>query len=772
MSTAKDPTPIPVGDIAFYDNDVPVPAGSYRVSVEHTLFEGRQQVNTEGLGASQEIVVCAPQFSLESSEAVSLHPPNASSGRFGEELPHVVLREPALPWERALSGAKDGPAPWLALLVLTEDEILNGQGSPTRAQTSSIEAFLKEDGAILKPRVKREADIDEKTSCNFVELSVQVFEAVVPRLEELRFLAHCRQANLADKATVEQDPNGFFSVVVANRFPARPPKGVPAVKNIVHLVSVEGLEHLLVKAPDFGGHKSVALVSLLSFTFQCLADHDADFRGLVQGLVAPERSKAGIDPDRLWLRLPVPDAPGESAAAKEMVARVKLGFTPLEYHTRTGEQTFAWYRGPLVPVSTQPLVKSGPFLTADAAIAYQPAFGVFDMSLAAAWNAGRSAALSDRVFCQRLLDFRRRAHRFTDQLLHQLQSRYFLSKDQIDSLSTDTRVEDELLSVLSTELVEALGAPMAKLIAPKAPHRAPPQGDPKAAVADFLGTPAVQEKIQHLVKDDLLGVAEWLARLLLLEPLPFNSLVPDERMLPAESLRFFYLDNNWIEAALDGALSLGLESSRQTFFHRMTRDVLHQAAFRAAQAARAHLQGSDPAPKEGGVMSGLLLRSALVSGWPHLAVRPYLPDGKTMLRILRMHHLSPSVLLCLFWGIPSTVELSEPQEGFRFGTDDDGNLTLRNPIAPAKAGDAPVGQQIGKPFSLSKPPEKKPPYTRGAESRVLDLSPGSETGLVRAVEHALAAAAPGPIGRFGPAEFALQMIKAPEAIQFPSRSKP
>ena len=38
---------------------------------------------------------------------------------------------------------------------------------------------------------------------------------------------------------------------------------------------------------------------------------------------------------------------------------------------------------------------------------------------------------------------------------------------------------------------------------------------------------------------------------------PFNYLVPDERMLPAESIRFFQLDESWMDCLLDGAFSIG-----------------------------------------------------------------------------------------------------------------------------------------------------------------------------------------------------------------------
>lgn len=762
-----DPAPLPVGDIGFYDNDVPgIAGGNYWISVSHELKDNGAAVNTEPLGAAQEFVVSAPQFTLPPADIVSQHPPDTTSGRYGEQLPHIVLREPALPWERRMTDVRD---PWLALLVFTEDELMADATSTTRANTSSVQDFLAPNATVFKPRITREDDVDPASPCSHIRISTQTFAAIAPRLDELRFLAHCRQGNISDKAVQNLDPNGFFSIVVANRFPARPAEGAAARKNIAHLVSMEGLDSLLVDNPDFGGCTSVALLSLASWSFQCLPDHAEDFRGLVKALVTSEMEGAAYDPGKLWLRLQ-PPAASSDPAHQQARERLTAGFVPLPYHTRTGEETFAWYRGPLAPVMPAPIAKSGPFLTADQAVVFHKEWGVFDLSLATAWNAGRTAALADKAFGQKLFDFRRRAHQVTDQLLHRLQSKYFFSQDQIASLEHDTAVHDEFLSVLDTDLLAAIGGTPTADPTPVQPRTASTT-DPKAAVQEFLADPAVQAKIVALVKDDLDAIAQWLARLLLLYPVPFNLLVCDERMLPAESLRFFYLDNNWTSALLDGALAIGLDSSRQTFFHGVTHGLLQDAAQDAARIYRQSLFGTTPPAAEEniGVISGMLLRSSLVSGWPNLAVRPCLKSGG-MLKTLRMDHLSPSVLLCLFWGVPDWVEISEPQEGFRFGVDDDGDVTLRNIVAPARAGDPPVGHQIGDPLKVFDPSGAQLLFVRAADNRVLNLSPNANDGLVQSIAAALHTASNGEVGELGPATFALQMVKAPEAVKFTSQS--
>src|SRR5438045_2012141 len=48
-----------------------------------------------------------------------------------------------------------------------------------------------------------------------------------------------------------------------------------------------------------------------------------------------------------------------------------------------------------------------------------------------------------------------------------------------------------------------------------------------------------------------------LARLRLLEGVPFTYLVPDAELTPPETIRFFYLDRNATDALVQGALSVG-----------------------------------------------------------------------------------------------------------------------------------------------------------------------------------------------------------------------
>jgi hypothetical protein len=70
-------------------------------------------------------------------------------------------------------------------------------------------------------------------------------------------------------------------------------------------------------------------------------------------------------------------------------------------------------------------------------------------------------------------------------------------------------------------------------------------------------------------------------------------------------------------------------------------------------------------------MTGMLMRSRIVSGWPGLEVKAYKGSDEPTdkLTLLRMDRLAPDVLLCIFSDIPTIVDVEEPREGIQFGVD-------------------------------------------------------------------------------------------------------
>lgn len=144
-------------------------------------------------------------------------------------------------------------------------------------------------------------------------------------------------------------------------------------------------------------------------------------------------------------------------------------------------------------------------------------------------------------------------------------------------------------------------------------------------------------------------ISAWFKSLRKLEGVPFNYLVPDERMLPNESIRFFRLDHAWVDCLADGAFSIG------------------RAASSDLKADKSHGEKS-PAAGLAPMLTGFLIRSEVVSGWPGLIVDGYSDnDGEHPVLMLRMERLSADVLLCIFWGEVGRVDVHQKPETLHFG---------------------------------------------------------------------------------------------------------
>jgi hypothetical protein len=232
-------------------------------------------------------------------------------------------------------------------------------------------------------------------------------------------------------------------------------------------------------------------------------------------------------------------------------------------------------------------------------------------------------------------------------------------------------------------------------------------------------------------------VAGFLAHLRLLETVPFQYLLPDDDLLPPESIRFFYLDRNWTDAAVDGALAAGTFTTAERAMlagrYAEARDAVDQAE-RNIWATRAGGPGHD-GPAE--VATGLLLRSRAVSGWPGLHVRAYRGDSQEPMRMLRIERLAPAVLLALIDGIPDKVVLEEPRQGIQFGVDDDDGTFLVNVRDPDDG--SATGDTAAVPFRAGAP-------------GVIDMTKLS-ANLLREIGP--------PDEELDSAEYALQMLQLP-----------
>lgn len=807
---------LPIGDIQFYDDYLPsLTGGTYTVGVSQTI----SGINTGNLDASQDFLVVAPQFNIDPGDINTEYPPQNHTGQFGDVLPHIVMDQPMVPWEREMSSPK---TPWMALLVFSQEELMGDSEDPTKAMQGTVADFMATPASnVFRPSIQQEQDVAGTDPCYTIQVGADLVSKIFPRLDELPYLTHVRQLNTGDKAIDGLSGTGWYSVVVANRFPKAIPGDTVGQLNIAHLVSLEGMENYLVDSPNFGaGIDTVELVSLARWSFRTLPDNLENFKGLITNMVAEEDPSGTVDPAKLWLRLD-----GSSLSNAEAKNRLAAGYVPMSYHVRSGEDTFAWYRGPLAPILPEKFVKEGMFATLDSAIIYDATNGIFDLSLAGAWQAGRALALSDKSFGANLMAWRRQCNALVDRLESNLEAEDLDSKADIQAAASSNYFQKQFETALQTNVVAQVGNPtnsvhggnddamvvgtgnpqsggvnekttrklvrlnsrLAKRISPKKKRKilkrinainsqvrgglnlsvaeaATPktvaateseQDETIDALKAFMATPSVQSTVLSLTQEELSPVADWLAQKSLLYGVPFNNLVAASNLLPDESMRFFYLDQNWVEALLEGALSIGMQTSRDVLFAEYSKDILYDSVEIAGQAYRASLTGTTATtPTEDLPTSGFLMRSALVAGWPGLSVKGLDANGD-LLQILRMELLSSNVLLVLFYGIPEKLEISEPQEGFRFGVDEQGEIELRSVES------ATLGNPLGTLAIRDLTGATNIFMRAGTDGRVLNLAPTSSTGLVQALESHLSGAS-----NFGPADFALQMVKSPEQQTF------
>ncbi len=776
---------LPIGDMQFYDNYLPpLYAGdSYTIAVTQSVTSSETPTPPpppptlpQTFTASAGFQVQAPRFALPPADVHAMFPPSNASGFFGQNLPHIVLNQRVLPWERTLASSVPASSPWMAVLLLTADEIIPPAGSPpagsisnpTLAGTYAVTDVINPPSGTLGPAIT--PDPWDETTCRAIDLSTATFQAVVPLATELSYLAHVRQVSVAAKTTALAGDGGWFSVVIGNRFPAE--STAIGTQYVAHLVSLEGFEAYLVASPSWpSGITAVRLVSLASWAFTSMPAA-GDFAQLMLNVAAPAAPPS--DASALLLRLPVTNAPqpaGSPAAWAQQA--LQQGYAALEYDTRVGDQTFAWYHGPFVPAPIAPLTTAQPFVSSAAATVYDATSGTFDLSYAAAFELGRLLALSGHTFAtshRRALASLRRATDVTRERMRVASG--------ADAAINGTLLEPKAVSRafvrwIGDELAECLPAPGAPSVRPSSPAlTSSSDAQPAASQLRALSQRAdvqtlMRERASTLIEDGpLTYVVDWLATLRLLDGVPFVQLVPDARALPPESIRFFYVDPNYLDALCDGAQSVGIHSTRDAQTQLLVRDVVRDAAVQRAQLRRTQRIGgggitaATPASATTDAVAGFLLRSAVISGWPGLEVHAYAVSNgsspSSPIPLLRMDRLAPDVLLCLFGEVPAWIEIDEPKEGLAFGVEDAQGGTGDPVINLRYLDDASndMGATSGTLVPLTSS------FLRDATTNVLDV--GAWQAQLLSAYGGLNRQAPA----WGSAAFAIQMVRAPEQMVF------
>ncbi|GGX74390.1 hypothetical protein [Streptomyces hiroshimensis] len=743
--TTGDETETPRFDIHFHDDHVaPAPGGLYRLMLEHEL--SGDKVGSDKLPpVQQEFEIRTPQFTIDASFVHALHPAPAAVGAFDRLLPHITLDRLILPWERILKPDWTERPPWLALLLFAEEELPGDPKAQGRTDTRTVQQFLDTtDSDVLLPRI----DLDDVPSelwdstCTTIDVPAAVFKDLVPRRADLPFLCHVRkvrpwQPPEAAAASGETLEIGDYSVVVANRFPRT------AGRYAAHLVSLEGFgDHLAGQQP---ARPVVRMVSLWAWSFEARPDPTGHFDALIRHMAE--------DPAGLGLRLRPRQPAGARTAATD---RLDLGYAPVDYVLPSGEHTFGWYRGPFTPVVAPAVPRPAEgYRQADEALVYLTDTGVFDVSYAAAFTLGRSLALSDDTLAASLSAFRSRARHVAGRALMRTKTPLATAPGQAHERFHELiagGLGHRLHAAATTPAAEARtgGATAPRLRAGGVPR--PPGVEALEALLDRSRDDRARQGLRAALSAHLAPLISAVDQVKLLAATPLSHLVPDARMLPPESLRFFHVDPQWCTALRDGVLSTGIGTSLDAAVNRLAHEALEE-----------------PRP-----LTGLLMRSALVRNWPDVVVEPRVTGGNGEPQPLTVAHrviIGPDLLLCLFDGVPDEVRFREPHEGIHFGVDEGERIGLRRLTEP-------VGKSLEEGGTF--PPEGEEGITRflravdgGEEPEILDLAAGADP-LVPAMAVALRAAGQlGPDDDLSPGAFAVELVNAPQCITFsPSASAP
>lgn len=163
---------------------------------------------------------------------------------------------------------------------------------------------------------------------------------------------------------------------------------------------------------------------------------------------------------------------------------------------------------------------------------------------------------------------------------------------------------------------------------------------------------------------------DFLMDLRLLRRIPLSYLVPDQKLLPPESIRFFHVNQTWVDRVIDGVFS-NTTVGTVDFHYSLTTLQMIRAAI-------------DPAPQG---MTGILIRSELTRRWPKMIVRGFSSlaagvDAESTVKVLRAEALSRDIFIALFAGQPRRVHIREPFDGVRFGVETEGNTLVVDHVKP------------------------------------------------------------------------------------------
>lgn len=362
------------------------------------IFSASQSVIQNGVtvgnySAEQDYIISHGAFTIGADEVFGVYPPNGETGSFENTIPYITFNDRTLPWVF-------GKNPFIALLVLKNNEIV-GQGEITVENLFSPvpNTFFPSKSCFPNAYAEEQTDY-----CRFIDISRQTYNDIFPSASDIPLLAHAKMLDLSRAADEICGKDGYFSVVLANRF-------VPSVCGeetscVCHLVTVFGHEKGIP-----AGYDKVRLVSLYSWNI---------------------RSQSKSEMGKPFIRL----TKGLSENCGTIGFGRRGGENALKPHyTRTGEMTYSLYHSPLAAQEIGEIPQLSGAHTADGRLIYNKEVGIFDVSYAAAFQLGRLITLSQPKIAEKLIAKRNEIKGKMHQAALKTEARYVKENFDINRLS-------------------------------------------------------------------------------------------------------------------------------------------------------------------------------------------------------------------------------------------------------------------------------------------------------------------------------------------------
>ncbi|KAI8195455.1 hypothetical protein K4K52_012355 [Colletotrichum sp. SAR 10_76] len=768
----------------------------HHIRVTQTIDGHKPEDKPLQLESTKAFFVEAPQFSLPGDAIHSVYPPQGYRDD-ARILPHVVLTDPHLPWERTGSAKTDSDdekvggrprtkVPWLILCSFTQEELalpagdLNGTNSIFAGTSTALVKPVQQSNTMtlsmniadLLATSKTRTPITkntvsgsvEKTRGDFIFLKKEMFLNLFCNFDDngtrqnppvintvpYGLLAHVRHVNASGMALAGVEDSVVFSLVIGNR--AGPLNITTPATVSVHLLSIEGVEAM--SLPFASTTEYVAMCSLHSWNYTV---NPPGMVNVYEAFTSLGKTLSVLRPPEQVVKplLPAEENDPNKTRSKEQLrvgARMNDGYSIVKHRLQTGEDTVAFFRGPFTPTvvdQTAPIWDRCSNSGQDLQI-LDPILGIMDITYSSAWQLGRVLALGDEGFVTALGRLRTAIHkpamkeakiaairainptayRGKQDLLSDLPSLVQgladiqnLSKKPLHITSSSpnpdgdgdgggdeggSNADTDSQTVDATQF-EAGGIkkrwyrrrlsrreiPDLSFSSPRIQSRYPGAAEKFAEKLSASTDGSVYDETNVPVSTDWMVVMTWLLGKMFLDGVPAHYLITDPSHLPEESLRFFYIDPNWVEALLDGALSLGNHRGRDE-----DRVAIKKAFNGHITSTPEHTDFTPQIPTY-----GFFLRSDLVSMYPDLRVTTLpppedLPPGyKDRAPLLRHTIIADGVMFGLLDRAPSSeifngLVFSQPPHQQRFAVGDsldDKHLTIniRRQYTTPSAGQAP-----------------------------------------------------------------------------------